>query len=33
VVVSNFVTLGADTPVDIPATAAVTGIFAAAAAR
>ena len=33
VVVSNFVTLGADTPVDIPATAAVTGMFAAAAAR
>jgi hypothetical protein len=33
VVVSNFVTLGADTPVDIPAPAAVTGIFAAAAAR
>ncbi len=33
VVVSNFVTLGADTPADIPATAAVTGLFAAAAAR
>ena len=33
VVVSNFVTLGADTPLDIPATAAVTGMFAAAAAR
>jgi hypothetical protein len=33
VIATNFVTLGADTPIDIPAGAAVTGMFSAAAAR